>query len=75
MVWPFARSNDGSSSSVAGLIAVEMNALISAAWAVTVAASMAMAIATVRMTIPTPDPAPDRTASHSRASAYHSSRC
>src|SRR5262245_16238143 len=45
-----------------------MNALISAVWAVAVAASMAMMIATVRMTIPATDPAPHRTVSHSRAS-------
>src|SRR5262245_58933602 len=52
MVWPFARSKGGSNSSVAVLIAVEMKALISAAWAVAVAASMAMMIATMRMTVP-----------------------
>jgi hypothetical protein len=31
MAWPLARSNGGSISSVAALIAVETNALISAA--------------------------------------------
>src|SRR5215470_4420989 len=50
MVWPLARSKGGSNSSVAALIAVEMKALISAAWAVAVAASMAMMIAIMRMT-------------------------
>src|SRR5262245_59666942 len=52
MVWPFARAKGGSNSSVAVLIAVEMKALISAAWAVAVAASMAMTITTMRMTVP-----------------------
>src|SRR5262249_56701739 len=52
MVWPLARSKGGSNSSVAVLIAVEMKALISAVWAVAVAASMAIMIATMRMTIP-----------------------
>src|SRR5215470_11845251 len=52
MVWPFARSNGGSNSSVAALIAVETNALISAVRAVAVAASMAITMATMRMTIP-----------------------
>src|SRR5215472_16957991 len=62
MVWPFARSKGGSNSSVAALIAVEMKALISAVWAVALAASMAMTIATVRMTFPATEP------THSRAS-------
>src|SRR5215472_3572692 len=52
MVWPLARSKGGNNSSVAVLIAVEMKALISAAWAVAVAASMAMMIAIMRMTFP-----------------------
>src|SRR5262249_3198454 len=68
MVWPFARSKGGSSSSVAALIAVETNALISALRAVAVAASMTMTIATMRMTIPAADPAPRRMVSHARAS-------
>src|SRR6516162_9605838 len=68
MVWPFARSNGGSNSSVAALIAVETNALISAVRAVAVAASMAMTIATMRMTIPAADPSPRRMISHARAS-------
>jgi hypothetical protein len=51
MVWLFARSKGGSNSSVAALIAVEMNALISAAWAAPVAANSAMTIASARMTI------------------------
>src|SRR5262249_49342584 len=63
-----ARSKGGSSSSVAALIAVETNALISALRAVAVAASMTMTIATVRMTIPATDPALHRTVSHARAS-------
>ena len=49
-------------------IAVEMKALISAVWAVAVAASMTMTIATIRMTIPATKPTPHRTLSHSRAS-------
>src|SRR5215831_6281244 len=68
MVWPFARSKGGSSSSVAALIAVETNALISALRAVVVAASVAMMIAAMRMTIPAADPAPRRMVSHARAS-------
>src|SRR5439155_15245118 len=50
MVWPFARSKGGSSSSVAALIAVEMNALISAAGAGPVAASSARTMANALMT-------------------------
>ena len=46
------RSKGGSNSSVAVLIAVEMNALISAAWAAAVPASRTVTIATVRMKIP-----------------------
>src|SRR5215467_13629129 len=68
MVWPCARSKGGSSSSVAALIAVETNALISALRAVVVAASVAMMIAAMRMTIPAADPAPRRMVSHARAS-------
>src|SRR5262245_47692126 len=68
MVWPCARSNGGSNSSVAALIAVETNALISALWAVAVATSMAITMATVRMTIPAADPSPRRMISHARAS-------
>jgi hypothetical protein len=51
MTWPLARSNGGSNSSVAALIAVEINASISAARAAAVIVSSAMAIATARMTI------------------------
>src|SRR5205807_5317249 len=51
MVWPFARSKGGSSSSVTALIAVEMNALISAARTAPVAASSARTMANARMTI------------------------
>src|SRR5262245_9031422 len=69
MVWPFACSKGGSNSSVAALIAVEMNALTSAVWAVAVAASMAITIATMRMTIPAAKPTPGRTVSHSCESA------
>src|SRR5262245_1985233 len=52
MVWPLVRSKGGSNSSVAALIAVEMNALISAASAAPAAASSATMIARARMTIP-----------------------
>src|SRR5262249_22646447 len=68
MVGACAGPRAGSISSVAALIAVETNALISALRAVAVAASMTMTIATVRMTIPATDPALHRTVSHARAS-------
>src|SRR5262245_64540736 len=51
MLWPFARSNGGSNSSVTVLIAVETNALISAARAAAVAVSSATRTASMRMTI------------------------
>src|SRR5262249_21669277 len=68
MVWPCARSNGGSNSSVAALIAVETNALISAVRAVAGATSMGKTIATMRMTIPAPDPSPRPMVTHDRAS-------
>src|SRR5262249_584213 len=68
MVWPCARSNGGSNSSVAALIAVETNALISALWAVAVAPTIAITMPTLPMTSPTAAPSPRRLISHARAS-------
>src|SRR6516162_440155 len=51
MVCPFARSKGGSSSSVAALIAVEMSASISTAWAIPHAGSRIITIASTRITI------------------------
>jgi hypothetical protein len=54
MVAPFARSNGGSNSSVTVLIAVETNALISAARAAAVAASSAIRMTNVRASVRMP---------------------
>src|SRR5215470_19577681 len=65
MVWPFARSNGGTSSSVAALIAVEMNALISADRAAAVAAKSAMMTARTRTIPPITELSPALTVSNS----------
>jgi hypothetical protein len=49
MLCPLARSNGGMSSSVAALIAVEMNALISAACAAALVTSSAITTANTRI--------------------------
>src|SRR5262249_28089518 len=52
MVWPFCRSNGGSSSSVTDLMAVEVNAAIAADCGRPATARMATMMASARMAVP-----------------------